>query len=54
MDRNQEVLALINNVKDKFTSLTEQQREVNRNMQATLNRIKEKPVQAICKGKCVH
>ena len=50
MDRNQEVLALINNAKTQLTGMTEKQREINHNIENTLNMANQNRAQVICKG----
>ena len=51
MDRNPEVLALINRAKNELASRTEKQREMNENIENTLNLANQNKVHVICKGK---
>lgn len=53
MDRNQETLALINQVKEQFSSKIEKQREINKSIDNILNEYKENKVKVICEGGCL-
>ena len=52
MERSEEALAVINNVKTKLNELIEKQREVNGNIENMLNMANQNKVQVVCKGEC--